>query len=442
MKLSELIQYLPGTRSEAILCPRIAGERTVLGLTPRLRDVRPGMAFFALPDQSRTNPHAAQTAYERGAALVVCGPDLSVPARAPSIRVTDPHAALARAAAAFRQFPADRLTLVAVTGDPSLRRGVAALITSILNALGLTTGFFGRHGYDVAGRRGMAPLSAIDVSEMHALLGQQVAAGGRCAVMEFDTAAFPEGLTGLRFARQIAVNPSATFRHSRPILLNPRGSRIEIRSTPTPVTATTPLIGRRSLLALDLAWPEIVAIAATFGHSAAAVRNALPILAPVPGWLEPVQCGQPFGVLVDHATCAEDLGSALRTARELTRNRLHVVCGPQAAASAVENAALGNTARALADHIHLTADNPRNRVFQELQNEMLGASTLANLTIQPDRESAIRGAIRSARTGDVIVLAGKADAPIQEIGSTIIPFDDRQVAARALHARGYVGGGD
>jgi len=442
MKFSKLIAYLPGARSRSVPGSHAVGDREVQGVTPRLREVRPGMAYFALPGEAHSNPHNAQMACQRGASLVVCGPELPLPAHLPSIRVSDPHAALATAAAAFQEFPAERLTLLAVTGDASDRRGVAHLLTSILNALGVPTARLGQNGFESGGRRGSAPINSLDAADIHALLGQHLTSGGRCVVTEFDAAEFPEGLTGLRFSEQITVSPPAVFRHTRPLLLSSRGSRIEIRALPVPTAATTPLVGRRSLLAFDRVWTAALAVAGNFGHSAAAVANTLPILPPVAGMLEPVQCGQPFGVLVDHATDAVALTAALRDARELTRGQLHVICGARAVASAMENEALGRAALALADQVHVTSDNPRRRSFQELRDELVGCSVPRNVTLQSDRAVAIRGALRSARTGDVVVLAGKADVPIQELGGAIVPFDDRVVAAQVLHARGYLGGSD
>ena len=442
MKFSDLIACVPGIRSRTIPGHRARPVAEILGLTPRLRNVRAGMAFFVLPEESRANPHVAHAAYARGASLVVCGPELAVPAGLSTIRVSDPCAALATAAAAFQAFPADRLTLIAVTGEARVRRGVAAVLSGLLNNLGVPTSRFGPQGFEVAGRCGNTPLQSLDAAEFHALMSQQVLHGGRCVITEFEEGAQPEALTGLHFAHRFAVTETQIFQHLRPLRLNPRGSQVEIWNQRVPVTSTTPLVGRRSILALDHAWSAALSLAKAFGHRAEAVQNTLPILPPIAGWLEPVACGQPFGVLVDHATTAEALTSALRDGREMTRGRLLIVLGARAAASPEENAALGQAAFNLADHVHVTSDNPRRRSPQELSRELLGEAETTRMTRQLDRPRAIQGALRNARAGDVVILAGKADAPIQELDQVILPFDDRIVAASALHARGYVGGGN
>ncbi len=440
MKLSELIARLPGTRSGAVPSERSASTRDVRGLTPHLRDVRPGMAFFALPGEIQTNPYAIQAACERGAALVVCGTELTIPAHAPTIQVEDPRAAFAAAAAAFRSFPAEHLTLIAVTGDPAIRPGVAAVLASLLDALDLPTAVLGQNGYSAAGRLGTRSPAELDASEINHLLAQHVAKGGRCVVVEFDAEHPPEGFSGFQFKRQITVSATSDFKYCRPLLLNPRGSRVEIRGPHDPRVATTPLVGFRSIFALNLVWPHAVALAESFQRTAKAVANTLPILLPVRGWLKPVYCGQPFGVLVDGSTQPDELTAALRDARQLTRGRLHLVVGARAAQTRDERAALGAAALTHVDQLHITSDNPRHLPLAQLAGDLLGSSPTIPCIVEMDRRRAVYQAVKAARAGDVVVLTGKAYRPWQELHDVVVPFDDHEVAAAALHHRGYLGG--
>jgi len=54
------------------------------------------------------------------------------------------------------------------------------------------------------------------------------------------------------------------------------------------------------------------------------------------------------------------------------------------------------------------------------------------LTVEPDRRAAIAVALESAHPGDVVVLAGKGHETTQVVGSRVLPFDDRAVAAELL----------
>ncbi len=59
----------------------------------------------------------------------------------------------------------------------------------------------------------------------------------------------------------------------------------------------------------------------------------------------------------------------------------------------------------------------------------------AHVIVEPDRAAAIGMAIGGAAKGDVVLIAGKGHERGQYVGEQIIPFDDREVAARALAER-------
>jgi UDP-N-acetylmuramoyl-L-alanyl-D-glutamate--2,6-diaminopimelate ligase len=58
----------------------------------------------------------------------------------------------------------------------------------------------------------------------------------------------------------------------------------------------------------------------------------------------------------------------------------------------------------------------------------------AVVTMEPDRAVAIAHALSEAGAGDVVVIAGKGHEAVQVVGDEAIPFDDREVARRALRA--------
>jgi UDP-N-acetylmuramoyl-L-alanyl-D-glutamate--2,6-diaminopimelate ligase len=87
----------------------------------------------------------------------------------------------------------------------------------------------------------------------------------------------------------------------------------------------------------------------------------------------------------------------------------------------------------------LTSDNPRSEdPLAIIHDALLGlVETPADYTVEPERARAINIAIRIARPGDIVLIAGKGHEKVQVTADGILPFDDVEVAAKALHHAGY-----
>jgi len=186
----------------------------------------------------------------------------------------------------------------------------------------------------------------------------------------------------------------------------------------------------------------------------------------VPGRFEPVDEGQDFAVLVDYAHTPDSLENVLRAARELTgaggsgdaagaegdagEDRVpsgRVIClfGAGGDRDRGKRPMMGEIAARLADRVIVTSDNPRSehpeRIIEEI---MAGAAGVAGVhdgesprvRSLEDRRAAIAEAVAAARSGDVVVIAGKGHEQGQELaGGRKVPFDDVTVAREALGAR-------
>jgi UDP-N-acetylmuramoyl-L-alanyl-D-glutamate--2,6-diaminopimelate ligase len=102
---------------------------------------------------------------------------------------------------------------------------------------------------------------------------------------------------------------------------------------------------------------------------------------------------------------------------------------------------MGAAAARLADTAIFTSDNPRSEDPLAILAEMLsGAAGVpppgrADVLVLPDRGTAIDTAIASAGKGDIVLIAGKGHETGQYVGTAVIEFDDRVVAAEALARR-------
>ncbi len=62
----------------------------------------------------------------------------------------------------------------------------------------------------------------------------------------------------------------------------------------------------------------------------------------------------------------------------------------------------------------------------------------ANYKMEPDRQHAIVMAIREARPGDIVLIAGKGHEKVQVTREGSLPFDDVKVARESLQELGYI----
>ena len=94
---------------------------------------------------------------------------------------------------------------------------------------------------------------------------------------------------------------------------------------------------------------------------------------------------------------------------------------------------MGAMSARLADRTIVTSDNPRTEDPLAIIEEILaGVPDRSRAETEPDREQAIRRALESARTGDVVVVAGKGHEDYQIFGTKKIHFDDAETARRIL----------
>lgn len=427
MQLPAFLAELPGAR---VLAPRHrpAWRGEFRGLTPDVSRVGRDEVFVCLPDRAASHPFESYAAAERGASAVLCEPGMAVPSQVARIVVADARRAFAQAAAAFFGHPGRGLELIGVEpASANCRQAANAtwLTAQLLRACGREVALFSELGCQAGGRELPRPAASLDAFEFQRLLAAHARAGGTTGVVELARQN-EDRWSGLGFTQRFtAVIPPAdgdvhSWRGSRLLA----GGQIVFSS----------VVGTANAAALRTA----VEAAIRLGVPRARAVGAIPGLGAAPGFLEPVSGGQPFGVFVDGARTAEELRRLLAEARSLTRGRLLLVTGFPASLGGEEHRALAVAARP-ADQVILTADDPGHEDPEGLIANALTGDAGPRALVEPDRHRAITRAIRLARAGDVVLLAGKGHRLVHEVEGAVLPFDDRVHALEALAWRGFGG---
>ena len=100
---------------------------------------------------------------------------------------------------------------------------------------------------------------------------------------------------------------------------------------------------------------------------------------------------------------------------------------------------MGEAAGRGSDFVVLTSDNPRSEDPLAIINDALPGlqRTGVRYTLEPDRNKAIALAIHEAAAGDIVLIAGKGHEKHQVTSQGVVPFDDVEVARKALQHAGY-----
>lgn len=86
-----------------------------------------------------------------------------------------------------------------------------------------------------------------------------------------------------------------------------------------------------------------------------------------------------------------------------------------------------------ADIVIVTSDNPRTEDPEKIIEDILtGADGSRKLLVEPDRRRAIALALKKAKAGDTVLLAGKGHEKYQTIGREKLPFDEREEVRKIL----------
>lgn len=168
-------------------------------------------------------------------------------------------------------------------------------------------------------------------------------------------------------------------------------------------------------------------IVAQLGADDAAVASAMADVGAVPGRFEVVHHGE-FTVVVDYAHTPQGLERLLRSVRSLCAGRVVTVFGCGGERDITKRPVMGRVASELSDVTIVTSDNPRHESPDAIIDAIVAGTVLgADVVREVDRRAAIARALDTARTGDVVVVAGKGHETTQTFAESVVAFDDREV---------------
>ncbi len=160
-------------------------------------------------------------------------------------------------------------------------------------------------------------------------------------------------------------------------------------------------------------------------------------LKPVPGRFETIPNELGITVVVDYAHTDDALANLIAIARDLVGphgGQVITLFGCGGDRDKTKRPKMGRAAGGASDLVVITSDNPRSEEPMQIIDEvMLGVrETDVTFIVEEDRRAAIEIAIRSAKPGDIVLLAGKGHEKIQIFADGAVPFDDVEEAARVL----------
>jgi UDP-N-acetylmuramoyl-L-alanyl-D-glutamate--2,6-diaminopimelate ligase len=256
------------------------------------------------------------------------------------------------------------------------------------------------------------------------------------AIVNIDDARGPR-------VREASRVPVWTYAVHQPADLRAEGVRLALSGTR--LTAATPhgrfpvesrLVGEHNVYNILAA----VGVGLHEGLSPETIQRGIASVTTVPGRFERVEAGQNFTVVVDYAHTDDALLRLLTAAQALKTGRIITVFGCGGDRDRGKRPKMGRVAARLSDLVIVTSDNPRSEdpaaIVREIEAGVRDAREGAPVRYEVivDRRAAIEAAVREAKAGDMVLIAGKGHEDYQIVGSARLHFDDREVARAAIEA--------
>ncbi|MCQ2192733.1 MAG: UDP-N-acetylmuramoyl-L-alanyl-D-glutamate--2,6-diaminopimelate ligase [Paludibacteraceae bacterium] len=446
------------------------------------RKVAEGALFIAISGTQNDGHAYIASSIEKGAKAIVCE---QLPANTEDgvcyIQVENSNDALGYIAANWNNNPSKQLKLVGVTGTNG-KTTTATLLYQLFRSFGHKCGLLSTVVNYIEGEAVAATHTTPDPIELNALLAKMVEAGCEYAFMEVSSHSVDQRrIGGLEFDGAIFTNLTRdhldyhkTFenylkakkrffddlspkafaltnlddKNGEVMLQNTKAKKCSysvrqqadfrakivddtlegLTLTVGPHTVDVPFVGRFNASNLMAVYGAAVML----GKDGYDVLVHISGLRPVNGRFEAMRSPEGFTAIVDYAHTPDALQNVLKTIKEVLRGRGNIitVCGAGGNRDKGKRPLMAQEAVNASNTVIITSDNPRFEDPQEIINDMLAGLDEKQqqdvLTIV-DRKQAIKTACKMAKSGDVVLVAGKGHENYQDVQGVKHHFDDHEV---------------
>ena len=482
MKLTKLLERLEYT------CLQGEIDKEISGIVNDSRKVTEGSLFFCIKGAVSDGHTYASDVAQKGAAAIIVQEPVEVPESVTVIQVADSRYAMALVAAAWYEYPAEKLHVIGITGTKG-KTTTTYMIRSILEAAGHKVGLIGTIEAIIGDRVIPACNTTPESTTIQEYFAEMVKAGCDSVVMEVSSQGLMLHRTaGILFEIGIFTNlepdhigpaehasfeeylecKSRLFKQCKLGILNADDKHLEeilkghtcqvetygfsekadFRATDTRLVSAPGYLGidyqvsgkRNFKVEIDIpgkfsVYNSLAAIAVC-DHYGVTDENIISALsqAQVKGRIEMIRVSDDFTLMIDYAHNAMALESLLTTLKEYHPKRLVCLFGCGGNRSKSRRYEMGEVSGKLADFTIITSDNPRYEEPEAILADIESAISRtdgAYIKIT-DRKEAIAYAIHHGQPGDVIVLAGKGHEDYQEICGVKHPMDERVLIQEIL----------
>ncbi len=451
------------------------------------RKVVPGSVFIAIRGSEVDGHMFLEDAIARGANVLICEESFYTDAKDVCvIEVESTREILGTIAQKFAGNPATQLTIVGITGTNG-KTTVATLVYQVLTKLGKRASLLGTVSKRILDVEFDSALTTSDPIELATDMKKMIEAGSEYLIMEVSSHALSQArVSGFDFRVAAFTNLSHDhldyhstvddYAKAKKLLFDHlpetatavvniddvRGhymisdtkAMVEEFSFKTQdnhilqnsangltlivdeVNIKSPLMG--DFNAYNVA--EAFLICKTLGFEGNSIAKALQSCSGASGRMETVVVeGDHLPVvIVDYAHTPDALENVLSTLAKLKKENGKLICvfGAGGDRDPTKRPEMARAATKYADQLFVTSDNPRFENPDVIIDQILtGFDKKEHVVTQSDRKEAIQSAIKSAKSNDIVLIAGKGHEDYQDIRGTKHPFNDYEIAEAALQQK-------